>query len=56
LRKFQSLIQDFLAMVLFSKRHIFSRDSLIAFDSYCIVLSNVVTPTSKALEFKHASQ
>ena len=23
---------------------------------YCIVLSNVVTPTRKSLEFKHASQ
>jgi len=23
---------------------------------YCIVLSNIFTPTRKALEFKHASQ
>jgi len=34
LRKFKSPIQDFLAMVLVFKAHIFSRDSLIAFDSY----------------------
>jgi len=26
------------------------------FTLYCIVLSNVVTPTRKTLEFKHASQ
>ena len=34
LRKFTSPIQDFLAMVLVFKHHIFSRDSLVAFDSY----------------------
>jgi len=27
-----------------------------AHSKYCIVLSNVVTPTRKSLEFKHASQ
>ena len=26
------------------------------FSLYCIVLRNVVTPTRKSLEFKHASQ
>jgi len=25
-------------------------------EEHCIVLSNVVTPTRKSLEFKHASQ
>jgi len=34
LRKFRSPIQDFLATVLVFKPHIFSRDSLVAFDSY----------------------
>jgi len=34
LRKFKSPIQDFLATVLVFKPHIFSRDSLVAFDSY----------------------
>jgi len=34
LRKFQPPIQDFLATVLVFKLHIFSRDSLVAFDSY----------------------
>jgi len=34
LRKFKSLIQDFLATVLVFKPHIFSRDSLVAIDSY----------------------
>ena len=34
LRKFRSPIQDFLAKVLVFKPHIFSRDSLVAFDSY----------------------
>jgi len=34
LRKYKSPIQDFLATVLVFKPHIFSRDSLVAFDSY----------------------
>jgi len=34
LHKFKSPIQDFLATVLVFKLHIFSRDSLVAFDSY----------------------
>jgi len=34
LNKFKSPIQDFLAAVLVFKLHIFSRDSLVAFDSY----------------------
>ena len=34
LRKFKSSIQDFLTTVLVFKPHIFSRDSLVAFDSY----------------------
>jgi len=34
LRKFKSPIQDFLATVLVFKPHIFSRNSLTAFDSY----------------------
>jgi len=34
LRKFLHLIQDFLDTVLVFKLHIFSRDSLVAFDSY----------------------
>jgi len=34
LRKFKPPIQDFLATVLAFKPHIFSRDSLVAFDSY----------------------
>ena len=34
LRKFKPPIQDFLATVLVFKPHIFSRDSLVAFDSY----------------------
>jgi len=34
LRKFQPPIQDFLATVLVFKLHVFSRDSLVAFDSY----------------------
>ena len=34
LRKFNPPIQDFLATVLVFKPHIFSRDSLVAFDSY----------------------
>jgi len=34
LRKFKPPIQDFLATVLVLKLHIFSRDSLVAFDSY----------------------
>jgi len=34
LRKFKSPIQDFLATVLVFKLQIFSRDSLVAFDSY----------------------
>jgi len=33
LRKFKSPIQDFLATVLVFKPHIFSSDSLVAFDS-----------------------
>jgi len=32
--KFKPLIQEFLATVLVFKLHIFSRDSLVAFDSY----------------------
>jgi len=34
LRKFKHPIQGFLATLLFFKPHIFSRDSLVAFDSY----------------------
>jgi len=34
LRKFKPSIQDFLATVLVFKLHIFSRDSLVAFDYY----------------------
>jgi len=34
LRIFKSSIQDFLATVLVFTPHIFSRDSLVAFDSY----------------------
>jgi len=34
LRKFKSPIQDFLETVLVFKPHIFSRDSLVTFDSY----------------------
>ena len=34
LRKFKPPIQDFLATVLVFKLQIFSRDSLVAFDSY----------------------
>jgi len=34
LRKFKSPIQDFLATVLGFKPHTFSRDGLVAFDSY----------------------
>jgi len=34
LRKFKSPIQDFLVTVLVFKLHIFSRESLVAFDSY----------------------
>jgi len=34
LRKFKPLIQDFVAMGLVFKLQIFSRDSLVAFDSY----------------------
>jgi len=34
LRKFRSPIQDFLAKVLVFKPHIFSREGLVAFDSY----------------------
>jgi len=34
LRKFKPPIQDFLVTVLVFKLHIFSRDSLVAFDSY----------------------
>jgi len=34
LRKFKPLIQDFLATVLVFILHIFSRDSLVAFDSH----------------------
>jgi len=33
-RKFKPLIQDFLATVLVFELHIFSRDSLVTFDSY----------------------
>ena len=34
LRKFKPPFQDFLATVLVFRPHIFSRDSLVAFDSY----------------------
>jgi len=34
LHKFKSIVQDFLATVPVFKPHIFSRDSLVAFDSY----------------------
>jgi len=34
LQKLKSPVQDFLVTVLVFKRHIFSRDSLFAFDSY----------------------
>jgi len=34
LRKFKPPIQDFLAAILVFKLHIFSRDSLVAFDYY----------------------
>jgi len=34
LHKFKSSIQDFLVTVLIFKPHIFSRDSLVKFDSY----------------------
>jgi len=34
LRKFKTPIQDFLATVLVFKLHMFSRDSLVVFDSY----------------------
>jgi len=34
LRKFKPPIQDFLAAVLVFRLHIFSRNSLVAFDSY----------------------
>jgi len=34
LRKFKPPVQDFLATVLVFKPHIFSRDSLVVFDSY----------------------